>query len=154
MFDMAPCRMTGRIPPRVPYAKIDLVSIPKGKTETFINPAGFIEQHYIGTLKLPAIKKAIEELGKIVEEQKAQKKPALVLIDTSLAATSLFFNTQAHTASIKGMKTIPLGRAAIFGPLVAQVTVNTLAMITGKKDKIRGFTSRQEAIRWLCAGKS
>lgn len=136
-----------------PRGKIELVSVSKGKVDTLINPAGFIEQCYIGLVKIQAVSKAIKELAKLVEEQKTQKKPALILIDTSLAATSLFFNTQAHNAAIKGIKTIPLDKAAIYGPLLTQVTVNTLAMIAGKKGKICGFTDRQEAIRWLRTGR-
>lgn len=119
---------------------------PVNKISTVWNPAGFVEQKYRGKQSAEAVKEGIKQLENCLGKNAQKGNPPLVLIDiTELGAT----DTESHKVGIAGIRQVNFKRAALYGPLSAQVLVNTLALVAGKKNKIRAFGSRVEAIKWL-----
>lgn len=113
---------------------------------TFSNPAGFIEQSYRGYQTAASVEKSIAALEHCAAEIRRQKQPVLVLIDiTKLRRTTL----AARRAGLSGIKTVAFDKAAMYGPMWTQNLVNTLALVAGKKHKVRAFDDRSEAVRWL-----
>lgn len=118
----------------------------ESKVETTWNPAGFVQQKYTGDQTADSVGKGIENMKKCAAKNLKTGRPLLVLIDiTDLGHT----DSAAHAAGIKGIKSMDFKRAAVYGPLQTQVLVNTLVMIAGKKNKMRAFSSRAEAVKWL-----
>lgn len=114
--------------------------------ETVWSPAGFVEQKYIGNQDSASIKKGHDKLRDYSKKLSKQNKPLLILVDvTELGKT----DTATHMVAIKGIKTIDFKRAAMYGPVATQVLVNTLALVAGKKDIIKAFANRTEALKWL-----
>jgi hypothetical protein len=119
------------------------------KNQTYLNPAGFIEQKYIGYQTEKNTTDGIAKLQGIAKKLEAQHKPVLILIDiTQLGGTS----SSARMAGISGMRRVKYKRAAMYGPLSTQILVNTLAMIAGKQNKTKAFSDRAEALKWLRGG--
>ena len=116
------------------------------KNEVILNPAGFIEQHYIGYQTEKSTNEGIYQLEILAAKLRKRRKPVLILIDiTKLGGTS----AGARIAGINGMKRVRYKRAAMYGPLSTQVLVNTLALIAGKQHTTKAFGDRATAIKWL-----
>jgi hypothetical protein len=124
----------------------------KKKVETFIHPAGFVEQHYTGFQTLNSVMSGLRDLEKHVNKVVEDKgKPALVLVDTT-GLTKVDLSRRMLGARQKGvalMRDLGFAKAAIYGPLAIQILVNTMAKIAGVNGRIRVFESRVDAIRWL-----
>ena len=116
---------------------------------TFINPAGFIEQHYIGPQTGVTVAQGVQAVNSEVKKLKKQKRAALVLIDISQVTST---DLSSHTTAVKGMREVPYKRIAIYGPLSLQILLNTLAIVADKYDAVHAFSSRLEAIEWLKQG--
>lgn len=124
------------------------------RIDTFVNPAGIIEQHYIGLPQPPAMEAAVKKLKKLAARLSDQKKTILILVDvTDTPVKPVKIDLESNRISIEVMKNLDFKRIALYGPVVTQVMLNTLAMVVGKKDKVAGFHDRNEAIRWLRTGK-
>jgi len=122
------------------------------KVATFINPAGFVEQHYIGLQSLEDVLMGLEDLEESVKGYvKKQGRPALILEDlTKLSKVDLSKRfLQARKIAVRLMREMEFERAAIYGPLATQILVNTMSLIAGKHDRIRVFDTRDKALRWL-----
>lgn len=122
------------------------------KTSIFINPSGFIEQHFIGEQSPDSILDALESLKKCAKKLESQKKQVLILEDLSEVVREDFLSPRmapVRSAAINIMKSINFKKAAIYGSLPLQVIVNTLALISGKRNSIKVFHHRSEAIKWL-----
>ncbi len=118
--------------------------------ETFINPAGFIEQHYKGYQSAPSVIAGIKKMKHCIQALQKQEKPALVLIDiTQLTGTS----AASRKAGLDGIKSVNYDKAAMYGPTWTQVLVNTLALVGGKSKTVKAFENRSQAIRWLKSKK-
>ncbi len=121
--------------------------------KTFINPAGFIEQNYVGSQTPQEILAAIKLIAHYSKKLQKQEKPVLILVNinqvTSIDLSHRTFN--ARLAGVKAMHTVGFQRAAVCGPLSVQVLVSTLAMVAGTRSKIRVFDNRVDAVRWLRA---
>jgi hypothetical protein len=50
---------------------------------------------------------------------------------------------------VEAMKQAEYNRIAVYGNAAVQIMVNTLILIAGKRDKIRVFSNREEALKWL-----
>ena len=116
---------------------------------TFINPSGFIEQHYIGAQNGKTVAKGVNAVNLAVKKLRSQHKAALVLVDISQVTTT---NLNSHMAAVKGMREVPFKKIAIYGPLSLQILLNTLAIVADKHDLVHAFSSRIEAIEWLREG--
>jgi hypothetical protein len=130
-----------------------------GKTNNYIrtvlNPAGFIEQHYVGSQAPQEVHKAIRDLKRFAKKLEESNKAVLILVDVS-RVTKIDLGPRMLRARVAGMKTmraLNYKRAAVYGPLPIQVLVNTLALVAGVHDKIRVFDTRLDAVRWLRSKK-
>jgi hypothetical protein len=63
-----------------------------GKSIIFINPRGFIEQHFIGLVSPESTIDAIKQITTYVKKQQDQGKPVLILEDLTEVAKSEFLS--------------------------------------------------------------
>src|SRR5579871_483607 len=128
----------------------------RDSSKTFINPAGIVEQHYIGQQTPESILIALRDLEGCIKEAAKFKKPVLILADVSLVPKIDLSKRmlEVRKAGIKTMGSVKFRRAAVYGPLKVQVLVNTMALISGKQDKLKVFGNRVKAIAWLKEGIS
>lgn len=118
----------------------------KPQVDTFWNPAGFVQQKYTGDQTADSVSKGMENIKKCAAKKLEKNQPLLILIDiTELGRT----DSASHSAGIKGIKSMDFERAAVYGPLQAQVLVNTLVLVAGKKNRMRAFSDRSDAVKWL-----
>jgi len=116
---------------------------------TFMNPAGFVEQHYIGAQTGRTVSTAVAADMKLVKKLQKQNKEALILVDlTEVTSTNL----QSHKAAIKGMTIVPYRRVSIYGPLPLRILLNTLGIVADRHENVKAFATRSEAIEWLKKG--
>jgi hypothetical protein len=121
-------------------------------TNIFINPSGFIEQHFRGTLSPEDIIAALKQLKAHAKKEKSAGNTVLILEDASNITKLDFLSPKmAHVRkeATKAAKEIDFERSAIYGPLPYQVIVTTLAIVSGKRNRIRVFDNRAAAIKWL-----
>jgi hypothetical protein len=121
-------------------------------TKIFINPSGFIEQHYFGELTPEEIINGLKQLRFYAKKQEAEGKEVLILEDTTKVTKVEFLSPKmagVRKEAAKTMKAMNFGRTAIYGPLHVQVIVTTLAMVVGKHNKVQVFETRAAAIKWL-----
>jgi hypothetical protein len=124
------------------------------KVKTSFNPAGFIEQAYIGSQTPDSIISAAEELIKRAKRLKGKGEKVLILADLSDMA-KIDFNdkmARARKAAIQALAETDYDKLAVYGNAGVQVLVNTLAMIAGERHKIRVFGERIDALKWLKNG--
>lgn len=118
---------------------------------TFDNPAGFIEQHIKGRQSADSVMGAVEDLVKRSMKLKVKKKLVLILVDvTDVPGIDTSGKmTEASKEAVEAMMDAEYDKVAVYGDIAVQILVNTLAIIAGKRDKIRVFASRVEALKWL-----
>ncbi len=116
------------------------------KVSTFLNPSGFVEQHYLGDQDGDSVSEGVKEVDDLVDRLRSEGKPALVLVDLTEVTST---NFDSHTVAVRGMKEVPCDLLAVYGPLSLQVLINTLSMVAGKGDIVHAFGTRIEALRWL-----
>ena len=123
----------------------------RDKYKIFVSPAGFIETHFTGNQTPDSVIDAVEELVKRAKKLKVRKELVLVLVDvTDVPKIDISKRmARAHQQAVKAMTTADYDRIAVYGNVAVQILVNTLVMIAGKRDKIRVFASRIEALKWL-----
>jgi len=123
------------------------------KFEIFVNPSGFIEQKFIGNQTPKSVTDGVDQLIKLVRKLHDQKKQVLVLVD--ITGVPKITNSDAmrgaRRSMVKSMKEEPYNRIAVYGDMATQVLVNTMALIAGKRNKIRVFDNRIDALKWLKA---
>jgi predicted glycosyltransferase len=128
-------------------AKVELYKI-------FYNPAGFIEVHFLGEQTPDSVIGAVRELVKWSKKLNNQKQKVLVLADvTEVPKIDISGKmAPARKEAVKAMSDAEYDRIAVYGNVVVQILVNTLALIAGKRQKIKVFSDRTEAVRWLKGG--
>ena len=121
------------------------------KFATFDNPGGFIEQHYIGVQTPDSVIGAIEILVKKAKKLALKKRPVLILVDVTQVPKIDISGKMAGARKevVQAMSDAQYQRIAVYGNVAVQVMVNTLVLIAGKRNKIRVFGGRLEALRWL-----
>ena len=120
---------------------------------TFLNPAGFVEQNYVGSQTPQEIFGAIRKLGYYSKKLEESGQTPLILVDLS-RVTKIDLSRRflgARKAGIRAMRSLSYERAAICGSLPIQILVSTLALVAGVHAKVRVFDSRVDAVRWLRA---
>jgi SpoU rRNA methylase family enzyme len=123
-----------------------------GKSIIFINPRGFIEQHFIGLVSPESTIDAIKQITTYVKKQQDQGKPVLILEDLTEVAKSEFLSpkmSEVRHNVARATKELKFDKAAAYGPLSFQVIVASLALMAGKRNQIKVFGSRTDAIKWL-----
>jgi hypothetical protein len=125
-------------------------------TKIFINPSGFIEQHYSGILEPEEILESLKQLHRFSKKFQNDNQPVLILEDVSKLKKMEFMSSKmagVRKAAATTVKDIDFERGAVYGPLRVQVIVSALALVAGKRDKIRVFDNRISAIKWLLSKK-
>jgi hypothetical protein len=121
-------------------------------TKIFINPSGFIEQHYFGELDPEGVLDGLSQLRAYAKKLNYEDKTVLILEDVSKITKVEFLSpkmAEVRKAAAKAVKEIKFDRVALYGPLHFQVILTTLALVAGKRDKVKVFDSRPAAIKWL-----
>lgn len=123
--------------------------------KTFINPAGFIEQHYKGRQTAESVAEGIKQIKRYAQQLKQQNKQILILVDLTKTDTNDIApnNDAPRKAAVEAIRSISYTRIALYGALPAQVVINTLALVAGKHHKTKAFNDRSEAIKWLKSKK-
>lgn len=121
------------------------------KFRTFSSPAGFIEQHFIGVQTPDSVIAAVHELVKRANQLNVQNKPVFILVSVEKVPKIDISGKMApaRKEAVEAMRTAQYDRIAIYGNTAVQIMVNTLVLIAGKRDKIRVFGDRVEALKWL-----
>lgn len=121
------------------------------KSSIFINPRGFIDQVYYDTQTPDSVLQALKQLEQRAQKMKAAKKPVLIFIDTSQLTKIDLSARMLHvrTAALQAMQNIEFKKAAVCAPLPIQILVNTMALVAGKRNKVKVFENRAAAIKWL-----
>jgi malonyl CoA-acyl carrier protein transacylase len=125
-------------------------------TKIFINPSGFIEQHYFGELDPKSILDALTQLRTYAKKLNSEDKRVLILEDVSKITKIEFLSpkmAEVRKEAAKALKNIKFERVALYGPLHLQVILTTLALIAGKRNKVQVFDNRTAAIKWLLSSK-
>lgn len=124
------------------------------KVKTTLHPAGFIEQVFIGNQTPASVIGAVEELVKRAKKLKARHEKVLILADVT-AVPKIDISGKmagARREAIAAMSSAEYDKVAVYGSIGVQILVNTLVLIAGKRDKVRVFGERVEALRWLKSG--
>lgn len=121
------------------------------KFELFINPAGFVEEKFYGVQTPSSVLEGMNCLIKEARKLAASGRQTLILVDITEVPklnTSAAMK-QVHKDIVQAMREETYDRIAVYGDLATQVLVNTLTLIAGKRRKIRVFSDRVDALRWL-----
>jgi hypothetical protein len=121
-------------------------------TKIFINPSGFIEQHYFGELDPGSIIDGLNNLKTYSKKLESKNKPVLILEDVSKITKVEFLSPKmagVRKVAAETIKEINFTRTALYGPLHLQVILTTLALVAGKRSRVQVFDSRAAAIKWL-----
>jgi len=121
------------------------------KSRIFINPRGFIDQVYFDTQTAESVLEAIKQLEHCAKKMQAQKKPILIFIDVSQLTKIDLSNKMRHVRmlAMDTMRKIKFKKAAVCAPLPIQILVNTMALVAGKRNRVKVFETRALAIKWL-----
>jgi hypothetical protein len=121
-------------------------------TKIFLNPIGFIEQHFFGEVSPESALYGLTQLRTFAKKQEADGKKVLILEDTDKLTKIDYLSPKmagVRKNAARAVKDINFERAAIYGSLHVQVIVSTVALIAGKQNRMKVFPSRAAAIKWL-----
>jgi len=123
------------------------------KFQVFYNPSGFVEIHFSGEQTPESVISAIEELVSWSKKLNAKDHRVLILADVNEVPKVDISGKMApaRRVAVSAMKNAKYEKIAVFGNVAVQIMVNTLVLIAGKRQKIRVFSSRVDALRWLKA---
>jgi predicted glycosyltransferase len=121
------------------------------KFKTTFNPAGFIEILFMGNQTPDSVISAVEELVERAEKLKTEGRRVLILADvTGVQKIDISGKmARARKEAVNAMSTAEYDRIAVYGNVAVQIMVSTLVLIAGKRDRIRVFGDRFDALRWL-----
>jgi hypothetical protein len=119
--------------------------------KVFYNPAGFVEIHFMDEQTPESVIAAVRELVSWSKKLNAKQQTVLILADvTEVPKIDISGKmAPARKVAVKAMSDAKYDRIAVYGNVVVQILVNTLALIAGKREQIRVFSNRAEALRWL-----
>jgi hypothetical protein len=121
------------------------------KYNTFYNPGGFVELCFYSEQTPESVISAVTELVSWSKNLSSKKKKIYILVDvTEIPKIDTSGKmAAARKEAVRAMTTAKYDRIAIYGGVAVQIMVNTLVLIAGKRQKIRVFSDRLEALRWL-----
>jgi hypothetical protein len=119
--------------------------------KVFYNPAGFVEIQFMEEHTPESVIAAVRELVSWSKKLNAKQQTVLILADvTEVPKIDISGKmAPARKVAVKAMSDAKYDRIAVYGNVVVQILVNTLALIAGKREQIRVFSNRAEALRWL-----
>jgi len=118
----------------------------------FINPSGFIEVHFFGEQDPATITRGIKTIESYAKKLQSQNKPILILEDVSKINYIDFLSPKMagpRKEITQAFAEIKFDRFAMCAPLYLQVILTTIALVVGKRNQIKAFDSRIDAINWL-----
>jgi len=121
------------------------------KYNTFYNPGGFVELCFYGEQTPESVIAAVTELVNWSKNLSSKKKKIYILVDvTEVPKIDISGKmAAARKEAVRAMTSAKYDRIAIYGGVAVQIMVNTLVLIAGKRQKIKVFSDRLEALRWL-----
>jgi hypothetical protein len=121
------------------------------KFSSFYNPGGFVDAHFFGEQSPQDVIQAITELVRWSKKLAAKKQPTLILVDV-IDVPKIDISGRmapARQKAVEAMSQAKYDKIAVYGNTAVQIMVNTLALIAGKRQQIRVFSSRVDALKWL-----
>jgi hypothetical protein len=121
------------------------------KFTSFYNPGGFVDAHFFGEQSPQDVVQAINELVRWSKKLTVKKQPILILVDvTDVPKIDISGRmAPARQKAVDAMSQAKYDKIAVYGSTAVQIMVNTLVLIAGKRQQIRVFSSREDALRWL-----
>lgn len=121
------------------------------KFTSFYNPGGFVDAHFIGEQSAEDVIYAISQLVKWPKKLEAKHQNVLILVDVADVPKIDISGKMApaRKKAVAAMTESKYDKIAVYGNVAVQIMVNTLVLIAGKRQQIRVFSSRIEALRWL-----
>jgi hypothetical protein len=117
--------------------------------KVFMAEQDIIEVDYIDDFSLDEMKRYTEPTLKFVKELQAQGKKSLILIN---AEKMNIPNTEERQYGSELMKNFPYDKIAAYGDnKLGNFIINLLVKVSNVSDKVRVFSTRDEAITWLRA---
>lgn len=116
----------------------------------FTNEQSIVECHVVGDQTVESITAMGEKISTQLGELKRQHKPLLVLDDLTQMGKVPPEGRQAVVSFAKGLRYDRLAMLGTNGLL--RLGVNLIARASGRSKKLRYFTNRQDAVRWLVGG--
>jgi hypothetical protein len=117
----------------------------------FYNPSGFVEIHFMNEQTPDSVIAAVNELVKWSKKLNAKGEKVLILADVSdvpkIDISGKMAPARKH--AVKAMADAKYERIAVYGSVPVQILVSTLALIAGKRQQIKVFSERADAVRWL-----
>jgi len=106
-----------------------------------------IQVDYIGDLKVEEMKAATVDALKLANELKTAGKQVLVLVNSSELQLP---HSKEREYGSELLKTFPYDKVAVYGEnKLANYVINLLVTVSQTNDKVRIFTTREEAEAWL-----
>lgn len=119
--------------------------------KVFINNEGMVECQVVGDQTLESVTAMSQQIETLLAKLKTQHSPLLILDDITKIGR---VPAQARQAVVQSVKTFKYDRLAMLGSNgVVRIGANLIFRASGRGKKVKFFTSRIEAVRWLATGK-
>lgn len=117
------------------------------QNKIFLDDIGLIHGIFEGDQNYYSINQAAQQIEEFIKVVRQQNKPAIVLIDITNVVKQ---DSGARKAGWEGLSTLKYDKWAMFGsnPFIKNVA-NLVGKATGLSHRIKVFTSREEAEKWL-----
>ena len=115
--------------------------------KVYVGEDGFIHGIFEKDQNYDSINKAAQEVEQLIKAVRQQNKRALVLVDVVKVGKQ---DSGARKAGWEGLLRLNYDKWAMFtsNPFIKNVA-NLVAKATGRSHKIKVFTTKNEAVRWL-----
>lgn len=119
--------------------------------QVFISEENVIECRVIGNQTAESVQAMGKKIESLLAQRKVQHKPLLVLDDVTHMGS---VPPAARNYVVSLAKTLPYDRLAMLGKGgLVRIGANLLIRASGRRNRLRYFSNRQEAIAWLLAEK-
>lgn len=113
-----------------------------------LNPNGNIEVSFSGQATFEETRQIVERTHTVATELSEEKKPVLILADLTQAEPII--DPQAVRFTAMFMRDTKFTKVALFGlNRMLDEVIEIISKISGKGERIRGFETRAEAVKWL-----
>ena len=119
--------------------------------KVFLNETDIIECHVIGDQTTESVAAMGRKIDSLLTQLKKEKKPGLVL-DDLLKMGSV--PSAPRNMVIELAKSLPYDRLAMLGAGgIIRVGANIIIRVSGRHRRLRYFSDKDEALRWLKSGR-
>lgn len=117
-----------------------------GNYKAWVDKEGYIRAEIIGEHDKDNAEKIIKEINELIKER---EKDGLVLIDMTRTGRPTSKARKLHANNMK-TQAKHFKKAALFGAsTMNRVMANFIIKASGRGDKVRYFTTEENAIKWL-----